>query len=176
MIVVVDASVLVAELLRRRGRELLARPDLQCLVAEDQWDEAQHELDKRVASIVGQGRPDERPGPAAAEDRARLRGGRSDRRRAAQVLRAYGERRPPACATRSRRLGTGRASPRPRRRDPDCRQRLSWLRLSDLDGRDPPGGAGSTLISREANHLDDYRHMLQTCAGTALGQCLMQSP
>jgi predicted nucleic acid-binding protein len=56
MIVVVDASVLVAELLRRRGRELLARPDLQCLVAEDQWDEAQHELDKRVAAIVGQGR------------------------------------------------------------------------------------------------------------------------
>ena len=56
MIVVVDASVLVAELLRRRVRELLARPDLQCLVAEDQWDEAQHELDKRVAAIVGQGR------------------------------------------------------------------------------------------------------------------------
>lgn len=56
MIVVVDASVLVAELLRRRGRELLARPELQCLVAEEQWEEAQHELDKRVAVIVGQGR------------------------------------------------------------------------------------------------------------------------
>ena len=56
MIVVVDASVLVAELLRRRGRELFARPELHCLVAEDQWDEARHELEKRVAVIVGQGR------------------------------------------------------------------------------------------------------------------------
>ncbi len=56
MIVVVDASVLVAELLRRRGRELFAHPDLQCLVAEEQWEEARHELQKRVAAIVGQGR------------------------------------------------------------------------------------------------------------------------
>ena len=56
MIVVVDASVLVAELLRRRGRELLRRPELQCLVAEEQWSEAHHELDKRVGVIVGQGR------------------------------------------------------------------------------------------------------------------------
>ncbi|MGH9300156.1 MAG: PIN domain-containing protein [Acidimicrobiales bacterium] len=56
MIVVVDASVLVAELLRRRGRELFAHPDLQCVVAEEQWEEARHELQKRVAAIVGQGR------------------------------------------------------------------------------------------------------------------------
>jgi len=56
IVVVVDASVLVAELLRRRGRELFASPELYCLVAEDQWDEARHELEKRVAVIVGQGR------------------------------------------------------------------------------------------------------------------------
>ena len=56
MIVVVDASVLVAELLRRRGRELLSHPGLQRSVAEEQWEEAQHELQKRVAAIVGQGR------------------------------------------------------------------------------------------------------------------------
>ena len=56
MIVVVDASVLVAELLRRRGRELFAPRGLQCLVAEGQWEEARHELQKRVAAIVGQGR------------------------------------------------------------------------------------------------------------------------
>ncbi|MDA8038699.1 MAG: PIN domain-containing protein [Actinomycetota bacterium] len=56
MIVVVDASVLVAELLRRRGRELFAHRGLQCLVAEEQWEEARHELQKRVAVIVGQGR------------------------------------------------------------------------------------------------------------------------
>jgi hypothetical protein len=56
VIVVVDASVLVAELLRRRGRELFAHPGLQCLVAEEQWEEARHELQKRVAAIIGQGR------------------------------------------------------------------------------------------------------------------------
>lgn len=56
MIVVVNASVLVAELLRRRGRELLARTDLQCPVAEDQWEEARHELGKRVTAIVARGR------------------------------------------------------------------------------------------------------------------------
>ena len=31
-----------------------------------------------------------------------------------------------------------------------------------LDGRDPLGGAWSTLIFGEANDLDDYRHVLQT--------------
>ena len=56
MIVVVDASVLVAELLRRRGRELFAHPDLQCVVAEEQWEETRNELPKRVAASVGQGR------------------------------------------------------------------------------------------------------------------------
>lgn len=48
MIVVADASVLVGELLRKRGRELLTRPDLRVLVAEQQWDEAQHELSRRL--------------------------------------------------------------------------------------------------------------------------------
>lgn len=36
MIVVADASVLVAELLRRRGRELFSRADLRVVVAEEQ--------------------------------------------------------------------------------------------------------------------------------------------
>lgn len=52
MIVVVDASVLVAELLRKRGRELFDRPDLTCVVAKDQWDEAEHELEKRLQIMV----------------------------------------------------------------------------------------------------------------------------
>lgn len=56
MIVVVDASVLVAELLRRRGRELFAHPDLRCVVADEQWAEAEHELERRVGAIVRQGR------------------------------------------------------------------------------------------------------------------------
>jgi predicted nucleic acid-binding protein len=56
MIVVVDASVLVSELLRKRGRELLGHPDLRCVVAEEQWREAEHELERRVSAIVAQGR------------------------------------------------------------------------------------------------------------------------
>lgn len=48
MIVVADASVLVAELLRRRGRELLSHPNLNVVVAEDQWEEAEHELARRL--------------------------------------------------------------------------------------------------------------------------------
>ena len=49
MIVVVDASVLVAELLRRRGRELFARPELHYLVAEDQW--TKHATSSESASL-----------------------------------------------------------------------------------------------------------------------------
>ncbi len=56
MIVVADASVLVAELLRRRGRALLSRTDLRVVVAEEQWDETEHELSRRLAIIVEQGR------------------------------------------------------------------------------------------------------------------------
>lgn len=48
MIVVADASVLVGELLRERGRQLLLNPELHILVAEDQWEEATHELSRRL--------------------------------------------------------------------------------------------------------------------------------
>ena len=37
--IVVDASFLVGELLRKRGRELLLRTDLRVLVAEHEWEE-----------------------------------------------------------------------------------------------------------------------------------------
>ncbi len=56
MIVVADASVLVAELLRQRGRALLSRADLRVVVAEEQWDETEHELARRLAIVVDQGR------------------------------------------------------------------------------------------------------------------------
>lgn len=56
MIVVADASVLVAELLRARGRALFARLDLHVVVAEEQWSETQHELQRRLAIIIEQGR------------------------------------------------------------------------------------------------------------------------
>lgn len=56
MIVVADASVLVAELLRTRGRALLAQPGLRVVVAEEQWEETEHELQRRIKAIVHKGR------------------------------------------------------------------------------------------------------------------------
>lgn len=56
MIIVADASVLVAELLRKRGRELLAHPELRVVVAEEQWDETGHELGRRLEAMVDQNR------------------------------------------------------------------------------------------------------------------------
>jgi predicted nucleic acid-binding protein len=55
MIVVADASVLVGELLRRRGRDLLLDRDLRVLVAEDQWEEAEHELARRLEILQSRG-------------------------------------------------------------------------------------------------------------------------
>ncbi len=52
----VDASVLVAEALRVRGRRLLANPSLDLFVADEAWDETQHELSRRVALLVERGR------------------------------------------------------------------------------------------------------------------------
>ncbi|HUN77916.1 MAG TPA: PIN domain-containing protein [Solirubrobacteraceae bacterium] len=56
MIVVADASVLVGELLRKRGRELFLRPELHVVVAEDQWGETEHELSRRLGIMQSQGR------------------------------------------------------------------------------------------------------------------------
>jgi predicted nucleic acid-binding protein len=51
VIAVADASALVGELLRKRGRELLMHPDLRVLVAEQQWDEVEHELSRRLGIL-----------------------------------------------------------------------------------------------------------------------------
>jgi predicted nucleic acid-binding protein len=56
VIVIADASVLVGELLRKRGRELLLDPDLRLLVAEHQWEETEHELSRRLSILEQQGR------------------------------------------------------------------------------------------------------------------------
>lgn len=47
----VDASVLVAEALRARGRLLILRPSLDPWLASEAWSETQHELQKRLAAI-----------------------------------------------------------------------------------------------------------------------------
>ncbi len=56
MIIVADASVLVAQLLRQQGRVLLADPRLDVVVAAEQWDETLHAITRRLAVIVRQGR------------------------------------------------------------------------------------------------------------------------
>jgi hypothetical protein len=50
MIIVADASVLVVELLRQRGRLLITDPRLDVVVAEEQWNETEHEIARRLAS------------------------------------------------------------------------------------------------------------------------------
>lgn len=55
MIVVVDASILVAELLRKRGRKLFGHRELICVVAEKQCGEAEHEIEKRLGVLADRG-------------------------------------------------------------------------------------------------------------------------
>ena len=54
MRLVVDANILVGELLRARGRELIADKRLELFLAAKVWEEAQHELRKRVDIIAEQ--------------------------------------------------------------------------------------------------------------------------
>jgi len=55
MLLVVDASILVGEALRIRGRELLSQPELELVVAEEAWDETRHELNVRTRSLAQRG-------------------------------------------------------------------------------------------------------------------------
>lgn len=52
MEVVVDASALVGELLRRRGRLILTHPEITLYMVPPQWDEALHELTRRVRHVA----------------------------------------------------------------------------------------------------------------------------
>ena len=56
MIIVADASVLVGELLRDRGRDLILHPRVQLVVAEHQWSEVEHELERRLSIMESRGR------------------------------------------------------------------------------------------------------------------------
>lgn len=70
MLLVVDANVLVGELLRVRGRELFEKDVLRLHVSEEALDEALHEISRRAAQIVDQGRVN-RPAVDAMLDEAR---------------------------------------------------------------------------------------------------------
>jgi predicted nucleic acid-binding protein len=58
VVLVVDANVLVSELLRVRGRDLIGNPTLVLSVSEEALDETLHEMNRRAARIVEQGRAD----------------------------------------------------------------------------------------------------------------------
>lgn len=51
---VVDANILVSELLRRRGKDLIQQPDLTLYVTESVLSETSHELRKRINAIIHQ--------------------------------------------------------------------------------------------------------------------------
>lgn len=55
MRLVVDANILVAELIRVRGRKLIARPELELYMAEQAWLETTYELNKRIEKMVDRG-------------------------------------------------------------------------------------------------------------------------
>jgi predicted nucleic acid-binding protein len=55
LLLAVDANIVVSELLRERGRQLIAHPALDLLIAQRAWDEAQHELRRRVDLIEQRG-------------------------------------------------------------------------------------------------------------------------
>jgi predicted nucleic acid-binding protein len=48
MRLVVDANIVLGELLRERGRRLIAQPTLQFFMSEDAWEETNHELPRRL--------------------------------------------------------------------------------------------------------------------------------
>jgi predicted nucleic acid-binding protein len=55
---VVDASTLVAELLRERGHRLIADPSLDLYVPAWMWEETRHEVFKRLDIRVSRGLPE----------------------------------------------------------------------------------------------------------------------
>ena len=58
MRLVLDASTLVAELLRERGRKLLGSPHLELYVPGWMWEETRHEVSKRLRIRVSRGLPE----------------------------------------------------------------------------------------------------------------------
>lgn len=58
MRLVVDASTLVAELLRERGHELISDPTLDLYVPVWMWEETRYEVSKRLDIRVSRGLPE----------------------------------------------------------------------------------------------------------------------
>ncbi|MCL1464232.1 PIN domain-containing protein [Argonema galeatum] len=56
MILIVDANILIGELLRQRGQELIQNPALMLHVTERVLDETQYEIERRIPLMVSRGR------------------------------------------------------------------------------------------------------------------------
>ena len=52
MRLVVDANILIAELIRVRGRKLISNPKLELYMAEKVWEETIYELNKRIEIMI----------------------------------------------------------------------------------------------------------------------------
>ena len=52
MRIVVDANILIGEILRVRGRKLIEHDGLQLFATERAWSETQHELEKRLGKMA----------------------------------------------------------------------------------------------------------------------------
>jgi len=52
MRIVVDANILIAELIRKRGRQLIARNELELYMAQEASSETTYELNKRVEKMI----------------------------------------------------------------------------------------------------------------------------
>ncbi len=76
MRVVADASVLVAEALTRRGRILLAHPNLELFATGEAWEETRHEVERRINLLAQDQRlPEERLDALLTSTRRRLEQG-----------------------------------------------------------------------------------------------------
>jgi hypothetical protein len=156
MIVVADASVLVGELLRTRGRELFLRPALHVVVAEDQWSETEHELARRLAIMQSTGRltPDgrrvlEQSVSAMIDTQAIEVVNREMYNSFEETARRRVPRDPQDWPT----VCPGAPA---RRRDPNRRPRLPRLRLPDMDRRNPSRRAGPRIPGITARTPDSY--------------------
>jgi predicted nucleic acid-binding protein len=56
MRLVADANVLVGRLLGSQGQQIVMHPDIELFIAAKAWEEALHELPKRIEGIVRQGK------------------------------------------------------------------------------------------------------------------------
>jgi len=56
MTLIIDANILIAELLRQRGRELLRNPQLIIYASEKVVDETNHEIQKRISRMITTGK------------------------------------------------------------------------------------------------------------------------